>query len=496
MKKIWQKSLASMVSAALCLTAFVGCLTVNAATVHTGTIKSNGVAVATTATEAKLDVAVSVSNVTPGIAYTGLKATTDFGTLKGVEIKSGEVKVEELSTDGVTSIPAIDENGSFIIAAIDTLNGANDYVLTLTFAKNASVELVEGAKYPVTITYLGSKDVGAANWNEDPIGFNVAVKDITVTAATEPQIQYGTADVNWNGTSTASYHKFNVSDFSYQKDYIIRTAYYTSLANVTDVSYKFVVKGNGFNIEWGDNLLLDRTGFAKITNLSVANLAYDIKWQLVISYTDLNGVKHIDTSEEYLSDPTVKVVANTDDKSVALATLIETWKANDAIGNVDVADTTQSKEYDMTADIIGEADVNWASTQAGLVAAHVVRVSNFSYTKDYLIRTAYYSTISAATNVSCGFIVSGNGFSVQWEDAGLPSRTGFGTLTNLNVVNMQGDITWKMYIRYTDAEGKTHIDYSTTTTNFITKLNNNGYATDENTSVIDAFKSFYEVWSV
>lgn len=184
MKKIWQKSLASMVSAALCLTAFVGCLTVNAATVHTGTINSNGVAVATTATEAKLDVAVSVSNVTPGIAYTGLKATTEFGTLKGVEIKSGDVKVEELSTDGVTSIPAIDENGSFIIAAKDTSVGANDYVLTLTFAKNASVELVDGAKYPVTITYLGSKDVGAANWNEDPIGFNVAVKDITVTAST------------------------------------------------------------------------------------------------------------------------------------------------------------------------------------------------------------------------------------------------------------------------------------------------------------------------
>lgn len=192
MKKIWQKSLASMVSAALCLTAFVGCLTVNAATDYTGTITSEGVAVATTATEAKLDVAVSVSipNGTPGIAYTGLKATTEFGTLKGVEIKSGDVKVEELSTDGVTSIPAIDENGSFIIAAKDTSVGVNNYVLTLTFAKKEGLELVDGAKYPVTITYLGSQEVGAANWNEDSIGFNVTVKDITVATPEEDYITY------------------------------------------------------------------------------------------------------------------------------------------------------------------------------------------------------------------------------------------------------------------------------------------------------------------
>lgn len=78
MKKIWQKSLASMVSAALCLTAFVGCLTVNAETAGSATVTVGEVTAKTTDTTVEVPVTIAVGeDATTGIAAAIFDITVD-----------------------------------------------------------------------------------------------------------------------------------------------------------------------------------------------------------------------------------------------------------------------------------------------------------------------------------------------------------------------------------------------------------------------------------
>ena len=183
MKKIWQKSLASMVSAALCLTAFVGCLTVNAAAKYNGTIASEGATVEATATEAIVDLLVSadVPNGVKGMAYIGLKANTTFGALAGVVVTEGDAAVDLISEDGESG-EAIGTDGQFIIKAFDTNKGVTSFKVRLTF-KNDVGTLTAGNKYPVEVKYLGTSDIGAGNWDEDAFTFDVSgVNGIAVKA--------------------------------------------------------------------------------------------------------------------------------------------------------------------------------------------------------------------------------------------------------------------------------------------------------------------------
>lgn len=183
MKKIWQKSLASMVSAALCLTAFVGCLTVNAATNYKGAITSDGVKVEATAKEATIELVVSatVPEGAKGMACAGLKVTTDYGTLTYAEVTTVGAYVAT-KTDPVTgestNIPEIGADGQFIVWANDTAAGVSSFTVSLTF-KAGSV--TAGTTYPVKVEYLGSKDIGAADWDENTFTFTTTgVAGITV----------------------------------------------------------------------------------------------------------------------------------------------------------------------------------------------------------------------------------------------------------------------------------------------------------------------------
>lgn len=184
MKKIWQKSLASMVSVALCLTAFVGCLTVNAAAKYNGTITSAGKEITTEATEAQIDLVVSatVPDGAKGMAYIGLKANTTFGTFKNVEVIDGAAAVDLLSEDGNLGY-AIGADGQFIIKAFDTDKGVTSFTVRLTF-KNDVGALTAGDEYPVEVKYLGTSDIGAANMDEESFAFTTNVGKITVKSST------------------------------------------------------------------------------------------------------------------------------------------------------------------------------------------------------------------------------------------------------------------------------------------------------------------------
>ena len=164
MKKIWQKSLASMVSAALCLTAFVGCLTVNAATTYQGTITSDGAEVSETAESATVTLNIASPDAAMNVA--AIAATTDFGTLTAVEVEGTNCKIDETKDLA---------KGKFYVDAIDNVAGFNTAAVILTFTK---AEGLQKGNYPVTITYFAKES--AATWNEDIVNL-VVTGDINIT---------------------------------------------------------------------------------------------------------------------------------------------------------------------------------------------------------------------------------------------------------------------------------------------------------------------------
>lgn len=178
MKKIWQKSLASMVSAALCLTAFVGCLTVNAATAYTGTITSKGATVAPTDAEATVKVTLASEALANTVAvqisskYGALTAVKEVDTATEYYVDQDEIKLDE---------------GKFFVHAKTNAadKGFATAELVLTFAKAANVEEKD---YEINIKAFAGYD--GATFNEDTIDY-VAEKPIYITvksATTEPVV--------------------------------------------------------------------------------------------------------------------------------------------------------------------------------------------------------------------------------------------------------------------------------------------------------------------
>ena len=173
MKKIWQKSLASMVSAALCLTAFVGCLTVNAATtIYEGTITSKGATVTTDDAQATVTLTLSSENAMNAAA---IKVSTEYGKLASVNVgdyPEDNYKIEE----GYVVL----DTGKLLIEAIGNEKGFTTADVVLTFNK---AENVGAGTYPVTVSAFAGET--AATWNEDIVNLAVTGEiNITVNAAT------------------------------------------------------------------------------------------------------------------------------------------------------------------------------------------------------------------------------------------------------------------------------------------------------------------------
>lgn len=191
MEKIFKKSLALLVSAALCLTAFVGCLTVNAeTTVYNGTITATAEEIETTAETAVVTLDIASPDVRMNTA--GIRVTTTFGKLISVETPEPEENNDYYIADpeelGKESTTINLDNGSFLIQAYSNGYGEHDGFGTaqaiLTFAKDENVTLEAGATFPITITYLG--DVSAATWNEDIVNLVPAAEYAITVKSTAP----------------------------------------------------------------------------------------------------------------------------------------------------------------------------------------------------------------------------------------------------------------------------------------------------------------------
>ena len=412
----------------------------------------------------------------------------------GMPVPDGYFYTYTAPAAGTVTVTMKQEAGWSYVVNVPAKNIYGDeYNCVFNPVNTTSVEVAEGDVLEIRVSPVdenGFTIFGSVDWNLD-----------FAEAAVEPEIVYGALDVNWAHSSLTSYHLFEIDTFKYQKDYFIRAASWNVIDAATNVSYKFNAVGNGFNIVWGGAGAPDKSGAALLTNLSVANMAYDITFTLEITYTDANGVIHVDSSTSGTYVIADKISAIATEEATALVTLINAWKAEYGTDDAVIPAVSETKEFDMTADIIGTADVNWA--HSSLTSYHNVRVSDLAHQKDYFIRGksgGYLESVNNATDVSYGFIVSGNGFNVQWENEGAPGNANSGAayVNNMSILNMSGDITWKMYFKYTDAEGQTHIDYSEfTSVSYITKLAAGDLGTDpaQSQTVVDALLAFYNIWS-
>lgn len=149
MEKIFKKSLALVLSAALCLTALVGCLTVSAAeTDNSATVTVGSVEVNSDATTAKVQVAIKASGDGIAAAMFELKVDTTKINLSGLwEDIATNIKTESdsiginvsVSNDGdnVTTV-ASEDVYRFIVEGVDPTSGENVSIKQFT---NASFDL-------------------------------------------------------------------------------------------------------------------------------------------------------------------------------------------------------------------------------------------------------------------------------------------------------------------------------------------------------------------
>lgn len=170
MEKIFKKSLAVMVSAALSITAFVGCLTANAAD-PVATDAAYTIGSVTGKAGDTVTVELKGENITDVCAH-------DFDVVfpEGFEIGAIEGKV---AYDGSGDAFDYMVDGS-TLKVVDFVNFADDIVTGDTFIWNIPVTIpdVEAGTYDVTI------DVKAANYEEDWLGVAINKGTITVEDAT------------------------------------------------------------------------------------------------------------------------------------------------------------------------------------------------------------------------------------------------------------------------------------------------------------------------
>ena len=205
MKKIWQKSLASMVSAALCLTAFVGCLTVSAEkgsatiTVGNGSAKPGKTVVVPVEIKANTSTDPAVEEIGGvAVALFDLQFDTKNLTVTDVSVpKNSYYCAEPKYTDAQGTTIAVDPatNTIKILASFMDTTG-KDYPLdfdlmtvNVTFKVSADAKAGE---YPVTIYKAQACDAGTktgtlGNYqyadNEDFIALTKVDGKVTVTPA-------------------------------------------------------------------------------------------------------------------------------------------------------------------------------------------------------------------------------------------------------------------------------------------------------------------------
>ena len=257
MKKIWQKSLASMVSAALCLTAFVGCLTVSAEkgsatiTVENVSAKQGAEVVVPVKIKANTNHAVEAID---GVAVALFDLKFDTANLTVTKVSAPDnvaYCAEPRYANGETGEIYVDQNTSSIriLATFKDTTG-KDYPLyfdlmtvNVTFKISADAKAGE---YPVEILKAQACDAGTktgtlGNYqyadDEDFIALTTVNGNVTVTpATTAPVLDENITCTLSAGLGDTAYmsFRFNTADLSTYNSYELVVT-----RNTKDSDYNF-----------------------------------------------------------------------------------------------------------------------------------------------------------------------------------------------------------------------------------------------------------------
>ncbi|MGN0494470.1 MAG: hypothetical protein ACI4F7_12545 [Acutalibacteraceae bacterium] len=304
MKKIWQKSLASMVSAALCLTAFVGCLTVNAAD-YQGTITSAGASVTTEDTQAIVTLALT-SPAAMNVA--AIAATSEYGTLTSVTENEEGYYIDDTK---------LLSKGKFFVDANDNEAGFNTANVVLTFTK---AEGVVANTYPVTVTYFAGES--AATWAEETVELVVdsEINIVVTEPVVEPEEDYITY------TSVAyDVAKSELSIGRAAPSQKLKDALSEGTANGNRKQY-VVVDVNGSEYLF-DTSITSGTGTFKISGFAITDI--NVPVSVYVRITADNDYLVNTNSYNIVLGNLISEMSATDAKAAALLDLIDVWSSTD-----------------------------------------------------------------------------------------------------------------------------------------------------------------------
>lgn len=250
MEKIFKKSLALMVSAALCLTAFVGCLSVNAngtATVEVGTVEN----VSVDATEVTVPVTVKGSDIAAAIfeiKVDNAKLSFDGILCKEALTFGEDIYVSTISDgDYIKPVTGTTDTYRFLVEA-----GTGENVATVTDPtfnlKFKVVSLTAGETVAITAGTLAAQACNAGTFDAASgtytgaeeaydVSFTAGAVKVAEGAATEPVVDDSISCTTGASLATSAYISFRFAKSEVEKYNSVELAV-TRNTNDNDFNFK------------------------------------------------------------------------------------------------------------------------------------------------------------------------------------------------------------------------------------------------------------------
>lgn len=339
MEKIFKKSLAIMVSAAICLTALIGCLTVSAergeGTITVGTAEAkagesvtvpvelkytssqeNGLGIAAALFDVKFDTNVltitKIEREDPendAIAYTVQWRTTD-GDESSIDVRDGAVRILAVGKDETAVVPSMS--------------------LNLTFTVNA--EAPAGASN-ITIENLQACDFGTADFegvyanDEDMITMSATDGSVTVEAAeTEDYLTYTGADYDIANSKLTVYR---AAPSQAMRDVLAEANEAGNrkvqlVLNIDDTEFLF------------DARITTGTGEFTVSGFALPHMNMEVSLYIRVT-ADGDYLFNSNAYTVVLADMVAQMAEEGDAKAAALVDLNELWATTDEVISVDNA---------------------------------------------------------------------------------------------------------------------------------------------------------------
>lgn len=487
MEKIFKKSLAIMVSAAICLTALIGCLTVSAergeGTITVGTVEGkagdsvtvpveleytssqeNGLGIAAALFDVKFDTNVltitKIEREDPtndAIAYTVQWRTTD-GDESSIDVRDGAVRILAVGKDETAVVPSMSLNLTFTINSeapagasnitIENLQAcdygtadidgiyANDEDMISMSANNGSVTVAEDQTEPVLDENI-SAVLGAGLDATVYMSFRISKASIAQYSDFYLAIDRKTKDSDWNFTDAETFY-INKSDLNGEGSYLLETPtdywfYYrgTELFSLSiPISAVLYCKDDtGAVVAYSNTFTSSLTTLLKTlyTNAKTNN-----RQELATALTDT--LIAADEAQKFFTQ------SYPDSDYAKLESPIADFSTEDATAELGPLNTINE---DYTGTEGPSFHLGAGVAESPFISVYLTDVPSGDSINDYSVEFSYYNQITKRTEVST---TSGADMLVS---AGSPTRY-YSYLRTLAIYASNADVTIKLYKNETE----------------------------------------------